>query len=138
SSATQLALAPARPLRPGRYAFAATHEGMFGGRDFAYVTVVAAGAPVTRIRSASDRTTPSVADALLPLAATLVALAFCVLLVRSLRRRPGGQKTFWALGFGLFAVAAACEAVAHRAGWDPLLFRAYYLTGGVLTVAFLG
>ena len=32
-----------RRLRPGRYMFVATHEGMFGGRDFVYLTVVRAG-----------------------------------------------------------------------------------------------
>src|SRR5439155_10992755 len=38
-----LSLVPAAPLRPGRYVFTATHEGMFGGRDFAYVTIVRPG-----------------------------------------------------------------------------------------------
>src|SRR5207248_1916528 len=50
-SATTLSLAPARPLRPGRYAFVAAHEGMFGGRDFDYLTVVRPGQPVTAIAS---------------------------------------------------------------------------------------
>ena len=36
----QLELAPARPLRPGKYMYVATRQGMFGGRDFAYLTVV--------------------------------------------------------------------------------------------------
>jgi hypothetical protein len=136
-SGTSLALAVPR-LRPGRYAFVATHEGMFGGRDFAYVSVVPPGAPPTAIASRPHSTAPAVIDSLLPLAAALVAAAFCALLLRSLLRRPAGQKALWAAGFGLFAVAAACEAVAHRAGWTPGLFRAYYLAGGVLTVAYLG
>ena len=44
----------------------------------------------------------------------------------------------WGSGFLLFALAAACEAVAQRSGWSPELFRTYYLAGGVLTVAYLG
>jgi hypothetical protein len=44
----------------------------------------------------------------------------------------------WALGFTLFAIAAACEALAQRTGWSTALFRTYYLAGGVLTVAYLG
>src|SRR5439155_25254426 len=51
---------------------------------------------------------------------------------------PAGQKGLWALGFLLFAVATASEAVAQRTGWSPALFRTYYLAGGVLTVAYLG
>jgi hypothetical protein len=67
-----------------------------------------------------------------------VAALFCALLLRSAWRRPAGQKLLWATGFALFAVAAASEALAQRAGWSSALFRTYYLCGGVLTVAFLG
>src|SRR5439155_25712139 len=63
---------------------------------------------------------------------------FALLLARSFLRRPAGQKALWAAGFTLFAVAAASEAAAQRAGWSPGLFRAYYLAGGVLTVGYLG
>jgi hypothetical protein len=135
---TRLILAPRRPLRPGRYAFVATHEGMFGGRDYDYLTVAGPSAPVTAISAHSRRTAPPVADALLPLAAALIALLFAVRLAVSAARRPAGQKLLWALGFALFAAAALAEAIAHRAGWSVALFRTYYLTGGVLTVAYLG
>jgi hypothetical protein len=138
STSRQLVLVPKRALSPGRYSFVATHEGMFGGRDFSYLRVVKAGAPVTAISSRPHARAPAVLDALLPLCAALVAALFAALLLRSLRRRRSGEKALWATGFLLFAVAAACEAAAQRAGWSPALFRAYYLAGGVLTVAFLG
>jgi hypothetical protein len=138
STARQLSLAPAKPLQPGRYSFVATHEGMFGGRDFAYLQVVGPGSPVTAISSRPRATAPAVLDALLPLCAAFVAVAFAFLLLRSFRRRRSGEKALWATGFVLFGLAAACEAAAQRAGWDPVLFRTYYLAGGVLTVAFLG
>jgi hypothetical protein len=137
-SRTSLALAPARALPPGRYVLAATHEGMFGGRDFAYLTVVGAGEPVTAIRRASGAGAPAIVASLLPVAATLVSAFFCLLLLRSLARRFAGQKALWAAGFALFSLAAASEALATRAGWTPALFRLYYAAGGVLTVAYLG
>jgi hypothetical protein len=135
TSPTQLVLASARPLQPGRYSFVATHEGMFGGRDFSYLRVVAAGSPVTAISSKPRAQAPAVLDALLPLCAALIAFTFAVLLLRG---RRSGAKVLWAIGFALFGAAAACEAVAQRSGWTPGLFRAYYLAGGVLTVAYLG
>jgi hypothetical protein len=134
----QLELVPGRRLRPGRYMFVATHQGMFGGRDFTYVTVVRPGEPVTPISSSGSDTVPQIADSLLPVAAALVALLFVFLLARSLWQRPAGQKALWAAGFLFFAVATVCEAVGQRAGWSPALFRSYYLAGGVLTVAYLG
>jgi hypothetical protein len=138
-SPTQLRLAPDGPVAPGRYVFLSSHEGMFGGRDFSYLVVAAPSGAVTAIGSASQqKEAPAVADAVLPVAACLVALTFAFLLARSFRRRPGGQKALWAVGFGLFAVATAAEALAVRHGWSPALFRTYYLAGGVLTVAWLG
>jgi hypothetical protein len=137
-SPRRLVLAPARPLRTGRYVFAASREGMFGGRDFAYLQVVSRAEAVTAVARHPRASAPAVADALPPVAAALLAVAFVLLLVRSLLRRVAGQKTFWAAGFALFAVAAGSEAVAQRTGWSPALFRTYYLAGGVLTVAYLG
>ena len=138
STPQQLVLAPARALQPGRYSFIATHEGMFGGRDFTYLEVVPAGSPVTAISSKPHARAPAVLDALLPLCAAIVAVVFAMLLLRSFRRRPSGEKALWAAGFVLFGIAAACEAASQRAGWSPGLFRTYYLAGGVLTVAYLG
>jgi hypothetical protein len=123
-------------LEPVR-ALTATHEGMFGGRDYAYVTVVPPGAATSPLAAGARRTAP-VARALPPIAAALVATLFALLLARSWWRRRAAQKALWAGGFLLFAVAAACEAAAQRHGWTPFLFRTYYLCGGVLTVAFLG
>jgi hypothetical protein len=137
-SARQLQLAPGHRLRAGKYLFVATHQGMFGGRDFAYLTVVRPGAPVTPVSSGSRRSVPAVADALLPVAAALLAALFALLLLRSFRSRPAGQKALWAAGFAFFAVATTCEAIAQRVGWSPALFRSYYLAGGMLTVGFLG
>jgi hypothetical protein len=138
SSPRELILAPAERLRPGRYVFAGSHEGMFGGRDFAYLRIVAPGEPVTVVSHRQRADVPAVADAVPPIAAALLAAAFALLLLRSLLRRAAGQKALWAVGFALFAVAAASEAVAQRSGWNPTLFRLYYIAGGVLTVAYLG
>jgi hypothetical protein len=116
----------------------ASHEGMFGGRDYSYLTVVPPGAVATAIAAQSGRTAPAVIDSLLPVAAALLAALFAALLVRSFARRPAGEKALWALGFAFFAFAAGSEALAQSSGWSAALFRAYYLCGGVLTVAYLG
>jgi hypothetical protein len=138
SSPTSLQLAPARALESGRYVFVGSHEGMFGGRDYAYLSIVAPGEATTPIGAGGPTSVPAVADSLLPLAAALVALTFSALLAASFTRRPAGQKALWAAGFALFATAALAEGVSQRTGWTPGLFRTYYAAGGVLTVAYLG
>jgi hypothetical protein len=138
NSPRELILVPAHRLQVGSYVFAASHEGMFGGRDFAYLRVVAPDEPVTPVSRRPHAVAPAVAHALPPIAAALLAIAFALLLIRSLLRRVAGQKALWAVGFALFAVAAVSEALAQRGGWSPALFRLYYVAGGVLTVAYLG
>jgi hypothetical protein len=138
SSPRALVLAPRDRLASARYLLVGTHQGMFGGRDFAYFTVVEPGAPVTAISSGGNRSVPQIASSLLPVGAALLAVAFALLLIRSFLQRPAGQKALWAAGFALFALAAGSEALAQRGGWSPGLFRAYYLAGGVLTVVYLG
>ena len=132
--ARSLSLAPVRPLAPGRYVFTATHEGMFGGRDYAYVTIVRPGAAVSPLAPAR-RTPPGRAGAPADRGGArrgaLRAAARCA-------RTGGGpprRRLLWAGGFLLFAVAAACEAARSVTAGRPLLFRTYYLCGGVLTVA---
>ena len=43
----------------------------------------------------------------------------------------------WAIGFALFTTAAAALWLGAARGWSDAPFRVYYLTGGVLVVAYL-
>ena len=105
-----------RPLRPGRYAFVATHEGMFGGRDFDYLTRRRAGrAAGTAISSTTGEGRPrSRMRCCRSLRRCSHSCSSPASIVGALRR-PGGQKVLWALGFLCFAVAATAEA-ARAAG----------------------
>lgn len=74
----------------------------------------------------------------LPLVAALISLACAAIAFRryGMRRRP--HELAWGIAFGLFALAAFAEVVGDIAGWTPLLVRVYYVSGVVLTTAFLG
>ena len=130
-------LSPARPLRPGRYVVRRHARGHVRRPRLRVPARRAAAARGDADRLPAARGAPASLDALLPVAAALVALLFAVLLARSYARR---RRAEGAVGNRLPAlrVAAACEALAQRAGWSAALFRAYYLCGGVLTVALLG
>ena len=77
-------------------------------------------------------------EALLALAAALVALRLSGLLLQ--RWRDRGELSFaaWGAGLGAFAVASAALAWGAASGWSDALFRVYYLFGGLLTAALLG
>ena len=124
---------PRQPLRPGSYALRRHPRGdVRRARLRVPPHRAALGRRARRSASGRTRAAPAVLDALLPLCASLLALAFAAMLLRSFLRRRSGEKVLWGCGFLLFAVAAACEAVAQRSGWSPGLFRTYYLAGGVL------
>ena len=131
-----------RPPRasPGRYLIAATHEGMFGGRDFVCLQSRPPGAAVTPIGAGSPVDAPAVVDSLLPVAATLVAALFAVLLLSLLlaAARAGEKAALGSADSCCSRRPRPARRSARGSGWSAGLFRCYYLFGGVLTVAYLG
>jgi len=68
----------------------------------------------------------------------LLGFAFALALLDQYRARRHTFQLVWAAGMLFYGVAAGCEALAGAAGWNELLYRTYYLTGAVWTVAWLG
>ena len=75
---------------------------------------------------------------LLPGLTALLALVFALALLDQWRERRGGYQLIWALGMLFFAVASGSELLAALGGWSEPLYRAWYLTGAVLTAGWLG
>jgi hypothetical protein len=71
--------------------------------------------------------------------AALVAAACTAVCARRLARAGGRRPPMiaWTLGFALFTVAAGALWYGAARGWSDAAFRVYYLTGGVLVVAYL-
>jgi hypothetical protein len=73
----------------------------------------------------------------LPIAASVVALAFGVhLLVRAGRRRTW-HEAVWGVALLMFAAASGALALGVADGWSSAEFRTYWLFGAVLNVPFL-
>ncbi len=109
-------------LRPGRYMFVATHEGMFGGRDFAYLTVVGPGEPVTPISSGPQRRfrrrrSPTRCYPWRQLSSRLLFVLLLAPLVP--RSGPRARRRFWAAGFACFAVATVVRGRRAAARMEP-------------------
>lgn len=77
-------------------------------------------------------------NALIAGLAAIVAFVMAVGLLDQWRDRHRPYQVLWAIGSILFAIASACEAIGAASGWSGLLFRAWYLAGAVLNVAWLG
>ncbi len=75
---------------------------------------------------------------LLPALTSVLALAFALALFDQWRERRGGFQLAWAIGMLGYGLASGCEALAGQGGWNESLYKTWYLTGAVLTAAWLG
>lgn len=76
-------------------------------------------------------------NAVWPLLTAALAAVFSGLLVRQYLVRRKTHQWVWALGFGIFAFAAFCEFYSELVGWNPALYRFYYVSAAAL-VGYLG
>ncbi len=75
---------------------------------------------------------------LLPGLTALVALVFVAAVLQRWRSNRRPYLLLWAIGIATFGLGAAAEAAFGLWGWNPLLFRLYYLSGAILAAAWLG
>lgn len=71
--------------------------------------------------------------------AAIVSLACTVAVLRRAAFRTAGRAAHlaWTVGFALFTVATGALWWGAWQGWNEDLFRLYYLSGGILVVAYL-
>ncbi|MEO8625500.1 MAG: hypothetical protein ABI452_02265 [Candidatus Limnocylindrales bacterium] len=75
---------------------------------------------------------------LVPALTALLAFIFAVALLDQWLERRHTYQLVWAFGMLAYGVAAGAEAVAQASGWNELLYRVWFLVGGVWIVGFLG
>ena len=71
-----------------------------------------------------------------PLGAAVIAAVFALATWRAARPRDTALR-IWSIAIAQFAVACAALAWGIALGWTPLVYRAFYLFGAVLNVAWL-
>lgn len=77
-------------------------------------------------------------NVLLPLISSVVSLVFAVLVFRRYLARRGLHLLLWGIGMVFYAIGGFCEAYSGALGWNPLIFRLWYLFGAILVAAWLG
>src|SRR3982751_5822414 len=75
---------------------------------------------------------------LLPALTAILAFVMAIALLDQWRDRRQPFQLVWAIGMAFFGIAAGCEALAAAGGWNEVLYRTWYLTGGILTAGWVG
>lgn len=68
----------------------------------------------------------------IPIATTLLALAFAAVLFGRWRRQGGTHLLWWGIGMLTYAAGTITESLTTLAGWHEGMFRWWYITGALL------
>ncbi|MGC8855250.1 MAG: hypothetical protein ACP5QU_00450 [Anaerolineae bacterium] len=77
-------------------------------------------------------------NTLVPLTSSLLSFALAVSMLRRFAERKGMHQLFWGMGMIFYGIGGFCEFYNGAFGWNPLVFRLWYLFGAVLVAAWLG
>ena len=72
-----------------------------------------------------------------PAAAALVSTIFAIQLLTQYAHRKRLPQLAWGIAMTMYAIASLAVAAGASGGWDPTLFRIYWLFGALLNVPFL-
>src|SRR5437764_13264432 len=67
----------------------------------------------------------------IPFATTVVALVFAAIVLRRYAERRGTHLLWWGIGLLTYAAGTFTESMTTLYGWNPWLFRAWYITGAL-------
>ena len=77
-------------------------------------------------------------NTVLPFASSLISIVFAALIFKRYFERRGAHLLLWGIGMVFFAIGGFCEGYIGASGWNPLIFRLWYLCGAILVAAWLG
>ncbi|MFZ0493756.1 MAG: hypothetical protein WAM81_11230 [Acidimicrobiia bacterium] len=79
-----------------------------------------------------------VLSAYLPAASSVISFVFAFMVLKKWVERRHPYLLLWGIGFLMYGIGGAMEAIYGFAGWSPLVFRLWYLFGAILVAAWLG
>lgn len=77
-------------------------------------------------------------NTLVPLASSAISFIFAFLVFRRYLERKGAYLLLWGTGMVFYGIGGFCEFFYGAFGWNPLVFRLWYLFGAILVAAWLG
>jgi hypothetical protein len=73
-----------------------------------------------------------------PFISAIISFIFAFFVFNRYRKKGGAHLLLWGLGMTFYGIGGFCEAYFGALGWNPLVFRMWYLFGAILVAAWLG
>ncbi len=80
----------------------------------------------------------SILNTIIPFASSLVSFIFAFLILRRFFQHGGLHHLLWGIGMLFYGIGGFCEGYYGALGWNPYVFRLWYLFGALLVAAWLG
>jgi hypothetical protein len=74
----------------------------------------------------------------IPFVSSLISFVFAGLIFRRWLARRRAHLLMWGVGMAMYGIGGFCEGYYAAFGWNPLIFRLWYLFGAMLVAAWLG
>lgn len=75
---------------------------------------------------------------IIPFVSSLISFIFAGLIFRRYLARRRAHLLLWGIGMVMYGIGGFCEGYYGAFGWNPLVFRLWYLFGALLVAAWLG
>jgi len=79
-----------------------------------------------------------VMNTLVPFTSSVISFIFAYLVLKRYVARRGLHLLLWGIGMIFYGIGGFCEGYYGAFGWNPLIFRLWYLFGAILVAAWLG
>ncbi len=73
-----------------------------------------------------------------PFISAIISFVFAFFVFNRYRKKSGAHLLLWGVGMTFYGIGGFCEAYFGAFGWNPLVFRMWYLFGAILVAAWLG
>ena len=80
----------------------------------------------------------NIMNTLLPFLSSSISFVFAAVIFRRYWQRRGLHLLLWGIGMIFYGIGGFCEGYFGAFGWNPIIFRLWYLFGAILVAAWLG
>lgn len=74
----------------------------------------------------------------LPFVSSLISFIFAAYIFKRYSVKKGNHLLLWGIGMVFYGIGGFCEGFFGAFGWNPLVYRLWYLFGAILVAAWLG